>query len=49
MMLDPADFGVVFALGIEAGALQDRLDDLVTTRGQGFIARKARSKTAAWS
>ncbi len=33
-------FGVVFALNIEAGCLQDLLVNVVTTRGQGFVARE---------
>jgi adenosylhomocysteine nucleosidase len=32
----PCDVGVVFALPIEAGGLEDLLDDVVRTRGHGF-------------
>jgi adenosylhomocysteine nucleosidase len=34
------DVGIVFALEIEAGGLVDLLDGAVTTRGQGFVARR---------
>jgi adenosylhomocysteine nucleosidase len=32
--------GLVFALGIESGALVDRLSGVVATHGQGFVARE---------
>ncbi|MBN1911559.1 MAG: hypothetical protein JW818_17590, partial [Pirellulales bacterium] len=34
--------GLVFALGIEAGGLVDRLETIVSTRGEGFVARRGR-------
>jgi len=34
------DVAVVCALGIEAGVLEDRLSDVVTLRGQGFVLRR---------
>jgi adenosylhomocysteine nucleosidase len=40
MVFSPCHCGLVFALGIEAGGLQDLLDGLVTTRGPGFVARQ---------
>ena len=36
----PCDVGVVFALGIEAGGLEDLLDGAVLTRGHGFVVRQ---------
>ena len=33
-------FGVVFALGIEAGCTEDLLHGVVTLRGQGFVVRQ---------
>jgi adenosylhomocysteine nucleosidase len=41
MILHPeaCHFGVVFALAIEAGGLQDRLAGLITLRGRGFLVR----------
>ncbi len=36
----PADVGVVFALGIESGGLEDLLSGVVTTRGYGFTAKE---------
>ena len=38
----PCDVGVVFALGIEAGGLEDLLQKAVTIRGHGFVARRGR-------
>ena len=32
-------FGIVFALGIESGCLEDLLQGMVTTRGKGFVLR----------
>lgn len=34
------DIGVVFALGIEAGGLEDLLEDVVSIRGHGFTAKR---------
>ena len=36
----PCDVGVVFALGIEAGGLEDLLDGAVSIRGHGFAVRQ---------
>jgi adenosylhomocysteine nucleosidase len=36
----PCHLGVVFALGIESGCLEDLLQGLVTIRGEGFVARE---------
>jgi len=36
----PADVGIVFALGIESGGLEDLLSGVVTTRGFGFTAKE---------
>ncbi len=36
----PCDVGIVFALGIEAGGLLDRLSGVVTNRGKGFVAHE---------
>jgi adenosylhomocysteine nucleosidase len=36
--------GVVMALGIEAGGLEDLLDGLLTTRGHGFLVRQGQLK-----
>jgi adenosylhomocysteine nucleosidase len=36
----PCDVGVVFALGIEAGGLEDLLEGPVYTRGHGFVVRQ---------
>jgi adenosylhomocysteine nucleosidase len=36
--------GVVFALGIEAGGLEDLLEGVVTTRGHGLLVRQGRLK-----
>jgi len=33
-------FGLVFALGIEAGGLEDLLEEVVSTRGHGFLLRR---------
>jgi adenosylhomocysteine nucleosidase len=38
----PCDVGVVFALGIEAGGLEDLLERAVTIHGHGFLARRGR-------
>ena len=38
----PCDVGVVFALGIESGGLEDLLEKAVTIRGHGFVARRGR-------
>jgi adenosylhomocysteine nucleosidase len=35
-----ADFGVVFALAIEAGGLLDLLSDVTTTKAHGFVVRQ---------
>ncbi len=40
----PCHLGVVFALGIEAGGLEDLLTDVVTTRGRGFVVRQGALK-----
>ena len=37
---DACHFGVVFALGIEAGCLADLLHGVVSVRGQGFVVRR---------
>jgi len=37
---EPCHLGVVFALGIEAGALEARLEGTVATRGHGFAVRQ---------
>jgi adenosylhomocysteine nucleosidase len=36
----PCDVGIVFALGIELGGMEDRLDGAVVTQGGGFVARQ---------
>lgn len=36
----PCQLGVVFALGIESGGLEDVLDGVVTTGGGGFVVRE---------
>jgi adenosylhomocysteine nucleosidase len=36
----PCHTGVVFALGIEAGGLEDLLDGVITIRGEGIVARR---------
>jgi adenosylhomocysteine nucleosidase len=36
----PCDVGIVFALGIELGGMEDRLDGAVVTHGHGFVARQ---------
>ncbi len=36
----PCHLGVVFALGIEAGGLEDLLEDVTSTRGEGFVVRQ---------
>ncbi len=38
----PADVGLVFALGIEAGGLVDLLEAVTVVRGNGFVARSGR-------
>ena len=38
----PCDVGLVFALGIESGGLEDLLSDLVVTRGRGFTVRQGK-------
>ncbi len=40
----PCDVGLVFALGIEQGGLEDLLGDVITTKGSDFIARQGRLK-----
>ncbi|NUQ61988.1 MAG: hypothetical protein HUU20_05845 [Pirellulales bacterium] len=35
----PADVGILFALGIESGGLEDLLSGVITTRGYGFTAK----------
>jgi adenosylhomocysteine nucleosidase len=37
---DPCHVGLVFALGIEAGGLVDRLSGVIKTEGAGFVARE---------
>ncbi len=37
---EPCRLGVVFALRIESGGLEDLLEDVVTTRGNGLIVRR---------
>ncbi len=37
-------FGVVFALEIESGGLEDRMTDVVTTRAHGFVVRQGSLK-----
>jgi adenosylhomocysteine nucleosidase len=36
----PCDVGIVFALGIEAGGLEDRLDGALALEGSGFTVRQ---------
>ena len=36
----PCDVGIVFALGIELGSMEDRLDGVIVTHGGGFVARQ---------
>ena len=36
----PCHLGIVFALGIESGCLEDLLQGMVTIRGNGFVARE---------
>lgn len=36
----PCDVGIVFALGIEAGGMEDLLDSALTTRAHGFVVRQ---------
>lgn len=36
----PCDVGVVFALGIELGGLEDLLSGVIVTRGPGFVLRQ---------
>jgi adenosylhomocysteine nucleosidase len=36
----PCDVGLVFALGIESGGLEDLLNAVVVTRGKSFLARE---------
>ncbi len=38
--LKPCDLGVVFALGIESGGLEDLLADVVAVEGHGFTAKR---------
>lgn len=38
----PCDVGVVFALEIESGGLEDLMEQVVTIRGHGFVARQGR-------
>ncbi|MHB8897475.1 MAG: phosphorylase family protein [Thermoguttaceae bacterium] len=40
--LQRCDIGVVFALGIEAGGLEDRLSDVMTIRSPGIAVRRGR-------
>jgi len=40
----PCQLGVVFALAIEAGGLEDLLDGVVTTQGHGLLVREGRLK-----
>jgi len=39
---EPCHLGVVFALGIEAGGLEDLLEDKNSTRGHGFVVRRGK-------
>ena len=39
---EPCDFGLVFALAIEAGGLVDLLQDVTVTKGHGFTVRQGR-------
>jgi adenosylhomocysteine nucleosidase len=41
---EPCDVGLVFALGIEQGGLEDLLHDVITIKGSDFIARQGRLK-----
>ena len=41
---EPCQLGVVFALGIEAGGLEDLLEGMVTTQGHGLLVREGRLK-----
>lgn len=41
---DPCDVGLVFALGIEQGGLEDLLSGVVATQGTGFVARQGTLK-----
>ncbi len=36
----PADVGIVFALGIESGGMEDLLEGIVTTQGHGFTVKQ---------
>ncbi len=36
----PCDLGIVFALGIESGGLEDRLSEVTNIRGEGFVVRQ---------
>lgn len=38
--LPPCQLGVVFALGIEAGGLEDLLEAVITTRGDGLVVHQ---------
>ncbi|MHC4178590.1 MAG: phosphorylase family protein [Planctomycetota bacterium] len=40
----PCRLGIVFALGIEAGGLQDLLERVVSTRGHGFVVHRGTLK-----
>lgn len=39
---EPCDVGLVFALGIEQGGLEDLLHDVITIKGSDFVARQGR-------
>jgi len=40
--MEPCDFGIIFALAIEAGGLVDLLEDVAVTRGHGLTVRRGR-------
>jgi adenosylhomocysteine nucleosidase len=40
----PCRLGVVFALAVESGGLEDLLDGVVSTQGHGFVVRQGRLK-----
>ncbi|MEE8452488.1 MAG: hypothetical protein V3R99_11260 [Thermoguttaceae bacterium] len=43
----PCHVGIVFAMSIESGCLEDRLDGMVSTRGHGFTVREGGLKGRA--
>ncbi len=40
MQIEPCHFGIVFALGIESGHLEDLLSGAIRIRGSGFVIKK---------